>query len=347
MEEVWYDLLRNIASDIAELDVVLTKAYLAREYKCCAPQLVDSIASLVSCQALRHPLIEQLQTQHIYVPNNITLDQNGILLTGYNGIGKTSLIRALGIAVLMAQSGFYVPCSSFQLTPFRSMFCNIEKNDNLFQNLSTFQFEMSELRAILKHADEHSLVLGDELLNSTELQSGLSLMVATLMQLCQKRTSFVIATHLNQLTHYDEINSLTNLRMMHMSVQYDHEQKQLVYHRTLQEGFGVISYGLEVARSLYMEPAFLDLSFSLRNKYFPEQKGTLSLKTSTYSSKKLKGMCERCQKIMGSEIHHLREQHLADEEGYIEHVYQHHPANLMSVCETCHREIHREPTVPL
>ena len=50
---------------------------------------------------------------------------------------------------------------------------------------------------------------------------------------------------------------------------------------------------------------------------------------------------------MGSEIHHLREQHLADEEGYIEHVYQHHPANLMSVCETCHREIHREPTVPL
>ena len=345
MEESWYDKLRGWSADIAQLDVFLNKAYLAQENKWCAPQLVESPASRVSCRTLRHPLIEQLQTHTIYVPNDVSLDQNGILLTGYNGIGKTSLIRALGIAVLMAQSGFYVPCSSFQLTPFRSIYCNIEKNDNLFQNLSTFQLEMSELRVILKHADEHSLVLGDELLNSTELQSGLSLMVATLITLCQKRTSFVIATHLNQLTHYHEINALTNLRMMHMSVQYDHERQQLVYDRRLQEGFGSISYGLEVARSLYMEPAFLELSFSLRNKYFPEQKGILSQKTSSYSSKKLKGMCERCQKIMGSEIHHVLEQHLADAQGYIEHVYQHHPANLMNVCETCHREFHRKGTI--
>ena len=158
MEESWYDKLRDIAGDMAQLDVFLTKAYLAHEYKCCAPQLVESEsgASQVSCKTLRHLLIEQLQTQTIYVPNDVTLDQNGILLTGYNGIGKTSLIRAVGIAVLMAQAGFYVPCSSFQLTPYRSMYCNIEKNDNLFQNLSTFQLEMSELRVILKHNILHS-----------------------------------------------------------------------------------------------------------------------------------------------------------------------------------------------
>ena len=341
IEISWYETLQVISRDIAQLDVLLNKAYVAREYNYCSPRIIASETSQITCQTLRHPLIEQIQTQEIYVPNDITLDQNGILLTGYNGIGKTSLIRALGISILLAQSGFYVPCSSFVFTPYRAIYCNIEKNDNLFKHLSTFQLEMSELRVILKHSDAQSLVLGDELMNSTEIQSGLSIMTATLMKLCEKKTSFVIATHFNQLKHYDEIIALGNLRMMHMSVQYDQEKKQLVYDRTLKEGFGSMSYGLEVARSLFLDSEFLDISFKLRNKYFPDQCSTLSMKASKYSSKKLKGVCEQCYKKMGSEVHHVREQHHANAYGFIGHVHKHHPANLMNVCEMCHLDIHK------
>jgi DNA mismatch repair ATPase MutS len=111
MEEQWYAVLATIAQTTARLDVLLNKVYVARENNYCAPELLPdrSNGGQIHCHALRHPLIEHLQTNEIYVPNHVVLNQEGMFLTGYNGIGKTSLIRAIGIVVIMAQSGFYVP----------------------------------------------------------------------------------------------------------------------------------------------------------------------------------------------------------------------------------------------
>jgi DNA mismatch repair protein MutS len=342
MENSLYDTIIHIGRQIAEYDVILNKAYISKENNYCRPQIItdEHSSARVVANSLRHPLIEHIQMNETYVANDVCLNQEGILLTGYNGIGKTSLIRALGISIIMAQSGFYVPCSEFILHPYQAIYCNIEKNDNLFKNMSTFQLEMSELRLIMRQADSNSLVLGDELMNSTELASGLSIMISALTTLCEKKVAFVIATHLNQLADYEEICCLQNLRMKHMSVCYDQEQQKLVYNRILKDGFGSKSYGLEVARSLLLEPSFLEKAFSLRNKYFPEESGVLSLKTSKYSSKKLRGICENCKCQYGTEVHHKLEQHEADTLGFIGHVHKNHPANLMNVCETCHRNFH-------
>ena len=335
----WYDTLVNVSREIAIYDVLLNKAFISKEYNFCKPQIADEKAntgSHVFAKQLRHPLIEQIQTRESYVPNDICLDQEGMLLTGYNGIGKTSLIRALGISIILAQSGNYVPAQEFVFRPYQSMFCNIEKNDNLFKNMSTFQLEMSELRVILRLSNNNSIILGDELMNSTEIQSGLSIMIALLQELSSKGTSFLIATHFNQLADYTEIHELKNIKLRHMSVSYDQDKQTLVYDRILRDGFGSSSYGLEVARSLCMTSDFIDNAFQIRNKYFPASQGTLSHKTSCYSSKKIKGMCEICNMCMSTEVHHILEQHNANQDGFIGHLHKNHPSNLLALCEKCH-----------
>jgi DNA mismatch repair protein MutS len=224
--------------------------------------------------------------------------------------------------------------------PYKSIFCQIEKNDNLFKNMSTFQAEMSCLRVILKHADENSIILGDELANSTEIQSGISIMVATLIELHESKCSFIIASHFNQIDDYEEVALLTRLKMKHMSIDYDVANDNLIFNRKLQDGIGMTNYGLSVARSLYMPSTFMDKAYYLRNKYFPINKGDLSLETTRYNSDKIKSLCELCKKI-----HHMQQQCDADKNGFIGHIDKNHTANLMSICSKCHDETHKKKVV--
>lgn len=204
---------------------------------------------------------------------------------------------------------------------------------------------MSCLRVILKSANENSIILGDELANSTEIQSGISIMVATLIKLHETKCSFIIASHFNQIDDYDEIKELSRLKMKHMSIEYDHQNDNLIFNRKLQDGVGMTNYGLSVARSLYMPVEFMDKAYHLRNKYFPNNKGTLSLPTTKYNSTKIKTLCELCKKSIGSEIHHMQQQKDADKNGFIGHFDKNHHANLMSICTKCHDDIHKKKVI--
>lgn len=344
----WYEHLKLIAQFISLFDVIVSKAYIAREYNYCKPTLsLNDGKSFVDCTDLRHVLIEHLQINEIYVANDLQLGQNhdGIVLFAVNSSGKTSFIRSLGINIILAQSGCYCAASSFHFKPYKSIFCQIEKNDNLFKNMSTFQAEMSCLRVILNAADQNSIILGDELANSTEIQSGISIMVATLIELHEIKCSFIIASHFNQIELYDEVSSLHRLKMMHMSIDYDQENDSLIFNRKLQNGIGMTNYGLSVARSLSMPQNFMDKAFYLRNKYFPTNRGELSLSTTKYNSKKVKSICELCKLRTGDEIHHMQQQNEADENGFIGHFSKDHPANLMSICSKCHDETHKDKNI--
>ena len=298
-------------------------------------------------------LIEHIQTQELYVANDIDLGKTGdiqdpymgMLLYGTNAVGKTSLIRALGVAVIMAQSGMYVPCSAFTYCPYRSIFTRILGNDNLFKNLSMFAVEMSELRVILNSADEFSLVLGDELCSGTETESALSIFVSGLTDLHQKSATFLFATHFHEILKFDEIKALTKIAIRHMAVHYDRESDCLVYDRVLREGAGNRLYGLEVAKSLHLPDEFIERAYSIRNKYFPDMRGALSSPSSKYNTSKLRGLCELCKEDLAEEMHHLQEQHLADSNGRIGTIHKNHPANLMSLCEKCHLKMHRDSSL--
>jgi DNA mismatch repair protein MutS len=360
LEKTYYNQIERISSYIAKVDVLQAKVYVAKQYNYCRPEICTyADKSFVDVQGLRHCLIEHLQQNEIYVTNDMNLGKckersngkersDGILLYGTNAVGKTSLIRALGISVIMAQSGMFVPCAQFVYKPYRAIFSRILGNDNIFKGLSTFAVEMTELRMILKMADENSLILGDELCSGTETESALSIFVAGLMNLHSKQSSFIFATHFHEIVNYDEIKALNNLSMKHMEVRYDREADCLVYDRKLRDGSGPKIYGLEVCKSLYLDQEFLDMAYSIRNKYYPETQGVLSHDTTTrYNSLKIKGMCEMCGSKMGDEIHHLNPQKNADVNGYIGSFHKNHVANLATVCEACHDKIHHEVNATL
>ena len=366
LEKNWYDVIKNISRTIARVDVLQCKAYIAKEYKYCRPVITHhdtpnnvlehglqnngnpDYNSYVNAKGLRHPLIEHIQQNEIYVENDICLGDgkiDGILLYGTNAVGKTSIIRALGISVILAQAGIYVPCTSFEYMPYNAIFSRILSNDNLFKGLSTFAVEMSELRIILKMANKNSLVLGDELCSGTETESALSIFTAGLMHLHKIHSSFIFATHFHEIIKYDEVLSMDRMKMMHMTVIYDRELDCLIYNRRLKMGPGNHLYGLEVCKSLYLGDDFLETAYKIRNKYNVDGRGELSYKNTTYNSQKIRGHCELCTNAIGNEIHHIMPQKSADADGFIGNVHKNHKANLMSICEKCHQQIHNEKPI--
>ena len=141
--------------------------------------IIDNENSYIDAKKLRHPIIEKIISTE-YIPHNLELGKKeiGILLYGLNAAGKSSLMKSVGINVIMAQAGMYVSADSFEFKPYKSIFTRISNNDNLFKGQSTFAVEMSELRGILTRANNSSLVLGDELCSGTETTSAVAI-VAT------------------------------------------------------------------------------------------------------------------------------------------------------------------------
>jgi DNA mismatch repair protein MutS len=266
-------------------------------------------------------------------------------LYGTNAVGKTSFIRALGITVIMAQAGLFVPCNEFTYKPYEYIFTRILGNDNIFKGLSTFAVEMSELRTILRLANANSLILGDELCSGTEISSAISIFVAGIKRLSDIKCSFIFATHLHEIVDYDEITILKTLSLNHMSVVYNKEKDLLIYDRKLREGSGNNMYGLEVCKSLSLPPDFLEDAYAIRMKYQPESSSILSLKTSHFNSQKIMGICELCNTRMGTEVHHLKYQKDSNDDGIIETedmlFHKNHLSNLVTVCDQCHRQIHK------
>lgn len=335
------DKISKIAKLAAWLDCFQNSCYVSKTYNYCRPQLTENEQSFVNAYDIRHPLIEHLQTNETYVANDISLgiENDGCLLYGTNAVGKSSLIKSIGIAVVMSQAGLYVPCSKFILSPYHKIYTRILGNDNLFKGLSTFAVEMSELRTILESADNKSLVIGDELCSGTESNSARSIFTAGVEWLHNKKASFIFATHFHEIVSYDEIVSLDRIKMMHLAVTYNPGLDCLIYDRKLRPGPGEDMYGLEVCKSLNLSSEFLSRAHVLRMKYNPKETNILSTEGSRYNANKLKGTCEMCG-AEGEEVHHLVHQSEADKTGYVGTFHKNHPANLQNVCEKCHDKLH-------
>lgn len=340
--------LEECSQYITLVDLIYTKSYIAKKYNYCKPVIDDSAQkSYVDAKDLRHCLIEQLNQDEIYVANDISLGDkiDGILLYGTNAVGKTSFIRAIGVAIIMAQSGLFVPASSFVYSPYKYLFTRIIGNDNIFKGLSTFAVEMTELRTILRLTNENSLILGDELCSGTESTSAISIFVAGIQQLTMKQSSFIFATHLHEIVNYDEVTCLQKVLLKHLTVVYDKELDVLVYDRKLKDGPGQNMYGLEVCKSLGLPEDFLKSAYDIRIKYNPECGNILSSNVSRYNAKKIKStLCEKCGKNVGAEVHHLQHQQFAADNDIISNngssFHKNHAANLITLCEKCHDGMH-------
>lgn len=327
---------------IGLMDINCNIAKVSLENVYCCPKIIDKDnKSYFISKDLRHPLVEKIKTDVTYVPNDVSLTEDGILLFGTNACGKSTLMKSVGLSLIMAQAGFFVPCSSFEYYPYTQIFTRILNNDNIFTGESSFAVEMSELRSILLRSNEKSLILGDELCSGTENVSALSIVSAGLKTLSDKKCSFIFTSHLHQLMDVSIIRNIENLKIFHLKIIYDQEKELLIYDRKLVEGSGPPIYGLEVCKAMDLGNDFISLARKIQLEITDEPDKLLNNKISNYNKNIMMDKCMICLS-KAEHTHHIKEQNVADENNIIDHFHKNVKHNLVQLCESCHHKVHNE-----
>lgn len=344
------DVWQPIEEWIIQVDLALTTAKTSKEQGWVKPTIISSDhsePSYVEIENLRHPLIETQKRQSKYVTHNVSLGSvnhgNGWLLYGMNASGKSSLMKAIGLAVLLAQTGCFVPATAMTLRPFRRLATRILNQDNLWAGLSSFAVEMSELREILAVADPQTLVLGDELCAGTESVSGTAIVAAGIQHLHKANARFVLATHLHDLMKLPQITSLPALKVWHLHVEYDRVRDLLVYHRTLSPGAGSTMYGLEVAKALHLPHDMIEAAFEMRRALVNEASVEEAPK-SAWNADMTRRQCSVCGKAdkRTLEVHHIQERANATQGRNTDGTALNHVRNLTVLCQVCHDKHHAQ-----
>ena len=236
--------LQKIAKTISEIDVLQSFALISERYNYTRPTMtLDHSLKLIDS---RHPVVERV-IKGEYVPNDIIMD-NGtytLLITGPNMAGKSTYMRQLGIIVIMAQIGCFVPAKEAKMPVFDKIFTRIGASDDLVSGESTFMVEMIEATTALKNATKSSLILFDELGRGTATYDGMSLAQAILEYVNNEigcKTLF--STHYHKLTKLEK--ELKHLKNKHVSASEDGEN--IIFLHKVKDGSVDKSYGINVAK---------------------------------------------------------------------------------------------------
>ena len=254
--------LKAIASDLAELDAVISLAISADEYGLVRPEILDE--RRVEIVEGRHPVVERVSKKE-YVANDCMMseDVNTLLITGPNMSGKSTYMRQLAIIIIMAQIGSFVPAKSAKLPIFDKIFTRIGASDDLVSGESTFMVEMMEARNALVNATSDSLILFDELGRGTATYDGMSLAQAILEYVNKDiKCKTLFSTHYHELTALD---SLSGIKNVHVEA-YEKDGNVTFLHK-VKDGAVDKSYGIHVAKLVGMPNAILNRSSEILKYY--------------------------------------------------------------------------------
>ncbi len=237
--------LQRTARIVAVLDVLSGLAETAAREHYVRPTLHDGFDLTITRG--RHPVVERMMPRDKFIPNDVVLSEDGrvIILTGPNMAGKSTILRQVGLIVLMAQMGSFVPASQAAIGVVDRVFTRVGASDNLVRGQSTFMVEMAETSAILHNATARSLVLLDEIGRGTSTYDGVSIAWAVSEHLHnQTGCKTVFATHYHELTQLaDELVAVRNYNVGVREV-----GDQVLFLHRLQPGGADRSYGIEVGR---------------------------------------------------------------------------------------------------
>ncbi len=348
----WYNTYENMLCELVKtittIDYVSNNIYTSIKYHYTKPEIIDDNISFIEATELRHPIIERLIDSE-YIPHDIILNNNkiGALIYGTNGSGKSILMKTIGLCLIIAQCGLYVPSKKFKFGIFNSLFTRITGNDNLFNGESTFVVEMKELKCILKNANEHSLVIGDEVCKGTEYLSGNALVAAAILKFSKLNIKFLFATHLHDLSTFNKIQQLENINFFYIDVEEINDE--LIYSRKLMIGTGPQIYGIIVAKYILDDPYFINDAIEFKNELL-EKTGINSMlvndKKSIYNKDIYMDKCYFCDSKHKLEAHHINFQtnFIQKVNGLINndkiHLVKNDMCNLIVLCSKCHDKIH-------
>jgi DNA mismatch repair protein MutS len=237
--------IQSMARTIATLDVLASFAETSAREGYTRPELAETpVLDLRQC---RHPVVERRVPAGKFIPNDILLDerQRVILVTGPNMAGKSTILRQVGLAVVLAQAGCFVPARSARIGIVDRVFTRVGASDNVALGQSTFMVEMSETSAILHAATPRSLVLLDEIGRGTATYDGVAIAWAVTEHLHDRVGCLTMfATHYHELTQLTE--ELAHARNCNVAVR--EEAHDIIFLYRLEPGGADRSYGIHVGR---------------------------------------------------------------------------------------------------
>ena len=251
--EVAIGPLQACATELALVDVCAGLAETARLGGWCRPEIDDS--TVLELVALRHPVVEAAIGRAKFVANDCALDADALaptaasprlaLITGPNMAGKSTYIRQVAVAVILAQAGSYVPAERARIGLVDRVFTRVGAGDELARGQSTFMVEMAETSAILHHATRRSLVILDEVGRGTSTFDGVSLAWAIAEHLHDR-----IACRALFATHYHELTEIAERcpGVANRTVAVAENAEDVVFLHRIVPGAATKSYGIHVAR---------------------------------------------------------------------------------------------------
>ncbi|MCO4840898.1 MAG: DNA mismatch repair protein MutS [Rhodobacteraceae bacterium] len=243
-------LITQTARGLAEIDLATSLAHLARAQDWCKPTVDTSRAFNII--GGRHPVVEKAlrdQSGQPFIANDCDLSATDIaniwLLTGPNMAGKSTFLRQNALIALLAQMGSYVPATSAHIGMISQLFSRVGASDDLARGRSTFMVEMVETAAILNQADDHALVILDEIGRGTATYDGLSIAWATLEHLHDVNQSRALFA-----THYHEMTALSGKLdgVDNATVAVKEFDGDVVFLHEVKKGAADRSYGVQVAK---------------------------------------------------------------------------------------------------
>jgi DNA mismatch repair protein MutS len=346
--ETFGELLHDWSNKIAYIDFINSGALCAYSNHYSKPNIIQKSASFIKTKELRHPIVEKISTETQYVPYDIELgfetDQIGILLYGINSSGKSTLMKSIGLNIILAQIGYYTASSKFEFSPYSSLFTRICGNDNIFKGLSSFMVEMMELMAILKRNDSNTLIIGDEICKGTEEKSANIIVCYMLEMLANSNASFITATHLHKIANLESVKKLDKVKAKHLKITYDSVNDLLIYDRHLSNGQGDTFYGLQVAKYLMKDQHFNERTTEILKEY----DNINNEKKSKYNSDVIIIECEICKSKNNLESHHIIWQKDFDDRGFNNqkfYLQKNTSSNLVVLCTICHDKVDRNEII--
>jgi len=258
------EALQRNASLIAMLDVFSTLAAIAETNDYVRPDVAADRRLVI--RAGRHPVVEQtLPPGEPFIPNDVQLDvdtEQILVITGPNMAGKSVVLRQVGLLVLLAQVGSFVPADKAHVGVVDRIFTRVGASDNLAAGESTFLVEMNETANILNNASPASLILLDEVGRGTSTFDGLSIAWSLVEYLHEQPE---VAARTLFATHYHELNELAGRlgRVQNYSIQVKEHEGRIIFLRKMVAGGTDHSYGIDVARMAGLPPAVIDRARSV------------------------------------------------------------------------------------
>ena len=236
--------VRKSSSLIAMLDVFCSLSEAASGFGYTRPNI--NSGDTIELKQSRHPVVERLELENGFVPNDLLLDsdQQFLLITGPNMAGKSTLIRQVAHIVILAQMGSFVPADYAKIGIVDKVFTRVGASDNLAKGLSTFMVEMVETAYILRNSTDKSLVILDEIGRGTSTFDGMSIAWAVAEYLHDLGAKTLFATHYHELAQL----TLSKPRVKNFNVLVKEQKDKIIFLRKLDPGSSSHSYGIQVAK---------------------------------------------------------------------------------------------------